>query len=491
MKMNKGIMLKLFQYLSAFVLFIVLIFLLVQTVFLDDFYRMIKRREVRLSADFLIENLEDIALEDYILSQYFREDICIRVVSADGSIIYSSGKQRNCYFSKMSDIEIQNLYQEMIRQTDSEKFEIVEDYRFGDGFSKPEKKEKRSNIPKFSKPERLIYMKVSESKGVLVLIDAMLTPMSATKSVLRIQILYVTMLLILAAAILAYILAKKIAQPIIDINRSAKNLISGGYDVEFSPKTYREIVELNDTLKQTSYELGKAERLKRELIANISHDLRTPLTMIQGYAEVMRDLPNENTKENVQVIIDEASRLSRLVNDILAISKVSDGQSMRVEEFCITELVREIIFRCGKLMSNEKYSFEFESEREVKVSGDESKIAQAIYNLLGNAVSHTGEDGKIFVKQEIFNHDVPTVRISVADTGKGIEPQYLEDIWERYYKVEQVHVRSDIGSGLGLSIVKEIMQMHGGTCGVDSELGKGSVFWIEIPYQAVLSDSES
>ncbi len=485
MKTNKGITLKLFQYLSAFVLFIVMIFLLVQTVFLDDFYRMIKRREVRLTADFLIENLEDVALEDYILTQYFREDICIRVVSSKGRIIYSSGKQRNCYFSKMSDMEIQQLYQEMILQEDFEKVQIVEDYRFSDRFSEPDPKNSGSNIPRFSKPERLIYIKASESKDVIVLIDAMLTPMSATKSVLRIQILYVTILLIIAAGILAYLLAKKIAQPIIDINHSAKHLISGRYNLAFSPETYREIVELNDTLKQTSFELGKAERLKRELIANISHDLRTPLTMIQGYAEMIRDLPNENATENVQVIIDEAKRLNRLVNDILAISQISDSKSIHKDRFCITALVEDIITRCNKLLSNEKYILNFEFEQKVMVVGDESKIAQVIYNLIGNAVSHTGDDGYVYVKQEILSYDdLQMVRISVADTGKGIEPQYLKDIWERYYKVKQTHIRSDIGSGLGLSIVKQIIQMHGGTCGVDSELEKGSIFWIEVPYQS-------
>ena len=197
--------------------------------------------------------------------------------------------------------------------------------------------------------------------------------------------------------------------------------------------------------------------------------------MIAGYSEVMRDIPGENTPENVQIIIDETHRLTTLVNDMLDLSKLQ-AQAIPLERsvFNLTESIREIMTRYDKMAD---FRFSFEANEEVYVNADELKISQVVYNLVNNAINYTGADKTIRVRQKVRDG---VVRIEVIDSGEGIPADKLKDIWERYYKVDKSHKRAQVGSGLGLSIVKSILDLHGGMYGVQSEVGKGSVFWFEL-----------
>ena len=219
------------------------------------------------------------------------------------------------------------------------------------------------------------------------------------------------------------------------------------------------------------------DKLKNELIANISHDLRTPLTMITGYAEAMRDLPGENTPENVQVIVDEANRLSTLVNDLLDISKIQSGViSLDIKEFSITELINGILTRYNKLIAQENYNITFEHGESTVVKGDEIKISQVMYNLINNAITYTGEDKKVVVRQIV---EADKVRIEVENPGDKIPEDMLPLIWDRYYKANKEHKRAVVGTGLGLSIVKGILEAHKFSYGVSSQENK-TVFWFDI-----------
>jgi len=161
-----------------------------------------------------------------------------------------------------------------------------------------------------------------------------------------------------------------------------------------------EIKELSDTLNFTACELSKVESSRRELIANVSYDLRNHLTLIAGYAEAMRDLPNENTPENAQIIIDEAMRLNTLVNNLLNLSKIQSGaKTLDISEFNLTESISRMIDRTSELVKKEGYVIEFIYEDQVYVMADEIHIALALYNLLVNAIAYTGEDKKVIVKQ--------------------------------------------------------------------------------------------
>jgi signal transduction histidine kinase len=269
-----------------------------------------------------------------------------------------------------------------------------------------------------------------------------------------------------------------VSNPIEKINDSAKVLSRGNYNVSFDGSGYKEIRELSDTLNYASKELSKVEGLRKELIANVSHDLRTPLTLIGGYAEAMRDLPDENTSENAQIIIDETNRLTTLVNDMLDISKLqSNMQVLNISLFNLTDSLKKSISNMCELLKKDGYTIDFVFNEDVIIEGDESKISQAFYNLLINAVNYSGADKKIKISQ-ILKKD--SVKIEVSDTGEGIPEKDLPYIWDRYYKSDKSHKRALTGTGLGLSIVKSIIYMHNGSYGVESKEGDGSTFWFEL-----------
>lgn len=312
-----------------------------------------------------------------------------------------------------------------------------------------------------------------------VVIDAQLTPVNATIDTIKAQFFIITMILVFVAIGLALYLSKKIATPIIHINERAKVLATGKYDVEFKGKGYLEVEELSNTLNYAANELSKVDNLRKELIANTSHDLRTPLTMIAGYGEVMRDIPGENTPENVQIIIDETNRLTALVNDMLDLSKLQAG-AMRIERmpFNITQEIKRIISRYDKLLTSKEVEILFEYETDVEVNGDIVKLGQVIYNLINNAINYCGDDHKVIVKQICKNQEV---RIEFIDHGEGIEEDQIPYIWDRYYKVDKTHVRSKVGSGLGLSIVKSVLELHEAEYSVISKLHEGTIFWFSLP----------
>ena len=224
------------------------------------------------------------------------------------------------------------------------------------------------------------------------------------------------------------------------------------------------------------------------MIANISHDLRTPLTMIRGYGEMMRDIPEENTPENMQLILDETERLSGLVNDLLDISKLQAGATVpQMMEFDLAEALSEVMVRYDAFTKRQGYSIHWAMDGEALVLADRKMILQVCYNLINNAINYTGDDKQVCVSLTIKDQ---TVRISFSDTGSGIPQDQVALIWDRYYKVDKVHRRAAVGSGLGLSIVKEILDKHHAAYGVSSTPGAGSTFWFELPIMTNAKDNE-
>ena len=285
--------------------------------------------------------------------------------------------------------------------------------------------------------------------------------------------------ILLATILVGFTMARSISEPIIETNKAARELSRSRYTRPSYNGGYREIAELNDTLVRAAEDLGRVEDLQRELIANISHDLRTPLTMIGGYAEAMRDIPEEVTAENMQIIIDETNRLTTMVNEVLDFSSLRTGNlELARTDFNLTELIREICNRVSKMTAVDGYTVVFEETEDRTVTGDSGRISQVIYNLLGNALTYTGEDKTVRVKQESVGS---YVQVTVSDSGEGIAPDELPYIWDRYYRSRENHRRAVIGSGLGLNICRGILEKHGAPYGVKSEPGQGTAFWFRLP----------
>lgn len=331
------------------------------------------------------------------------------------------------------------------------------------------------------KPESLTKVheyELDDGSKLSLTFYAMITPVDATVSTLRMQLIIITGIMIMLATVLAIVIAKYISKPIEKINQSAKQLAKGKYDVGFHGKGFLEIKELSDTLNTAATELSKVEHLRRELMANISHDLRTPLSFIYSYAEMMHDFPDEITPEHSQIIMDETKRLTSLVNDMLDISLIEAGEAkLNKTDYNLTESLRETINRMNMLVKNEGFRIDLEYGEDVYIYADELKLSQVVYNLILNAITHGGDDKIVLVRQSVINN---SVRIEVIDHGAGIKAEDLPYIWERYYKVDKQHKRPIMGTGLGLSIVKSIIKMHDGECGVKSEEGKGSCFWFQL-----------
>ncbi len=317
---------------------------------------------------------------------------------------------------------------------------------------------------------------------ILTLVNSPIQPVDATVATLRWQLLYLSVILLLVAAVLSFFISKKIASPVMKMNEEAKKLAAGNYDVDFNGGSFRETEELGNTLNFAAGELSKLDTMQKELIANISHDLRTPLTMINGYGEVMRDIPGEMNADNIQIIIDETKRLSSLVSDMFDLSRLSGGnRELKKTLFSLTEAVRQTVERYSHLTAAEGYSIEFAPDREVWVEADEILILQVIYNLASNAINYTGEDKKVYISQTVTDG---VCRISVSDTGEGIPEEKLPLIWDRYYRTGDYHKRAVTGTGLGLSIVKNALLLHGAAFGVSTSIGEGSTFWFELPCQS-------
>ena len=238
-------------------------------------------------------------------------------------------------------------------------------------------------------------------------------------------------------------------------------------------------------MNHTTRKLKEVDQMRRDLIANVSHDLRTPLTMISGYGEMMRDLPGENTPENVQVIIDEAHRLSNLVNDLLDLSKLQENKiELHIQDFDLTQLIQTVLYRYEKFMTQDGFDIQFQPAESVRVNADPDRLGQVLYNFINNAINYSLDDKRIVIRQRINGN---RVRVEVEDHGEGISEDKLNYIWDRYYKVDKTHKRSSAGSGIGLAIVREILELHHAQYGVRSEVGQGSVFWFEL---SMASDSK-
>ncbi len=334
--------------------------------------------------------------------------------------------------------------------------------------------------------ESLVYTYIidrADDRQSFLLITSSITPLNTMLEVIKNQMILVSVVFVLLSIAFSVYATRRIARPIAQTNEAAKELAKRNYAVEFDAKGYREVEELNGTLNYAKTELAATEKLQRDLIANISHDLRTPLTMITGYGEVMRDLPGENTPENIQIIIDEATRLSTLVNDLLDLSKLQSGALQAQKKvFNLTDSIHAIFDRYSKLIEQEGFNIVFNSSEDVYINADELRISQVIYNLVNNAVNHAGEDKTVIITQTVRDR---RVRIEVTDHGEGIPADKLPYIWDRYYKVDKEHKRGVIGSGLGLSIVKSILDAHNARYGVRSAVGKGSTFWFEIACEGV------
>lgn len=391
----------------------------------------------------------------------YEKGICIEV-SKDGRTIYtSSAFNRGCMIN--SDRNPSILYY---------KNDFIE--------SGKRKKEYELINPALNNKTLLYGIKLDQD--TYGFISASLEPLDEGARIIKSQLIYVSIGVFLLSLVIGYILSKKLSKPIVKVNKTALKMAEGDYDIVFeTDEDIDEINQLVKTLNHAKDELSKTEELRRDLLANVGHDLKTPLTMIKAYAEMVRDLTYNKKQKRIQncnVIIEEADRMTGLVNDIVDLSQLqSRVLEMHMERFNITELVYTILKRYDILKEKEDLKFVFDEKNDYYVYADKKKLEQVIYNLLNNAINYTGEDNTVTIRL-IPKEDV--IRVEISDTGKGIKEEDLPHIWDRYYKNSKKHKRNAVGTGIGLSIVKNILINHHFEYGVISKKGEGSTFYFEV-----------
>lgn len=469
---------RLFAAFVAFVLIVIFLIWSFQISLLDQFYYQVTKNRME-TASYQIEAAYREDAGNFVKNIYnisVNNEFCISVFGSDGKLITSADVGGGCIIHNVGDNLLNQLYAAALENGGSY-FHRASLEGFQDG----ESSRTLFSGSRYSVRDRLLYAAVRQTGTdlLIMLFDGPVTPVNMIKGALALQLMFVTVIMTVLAGCMANLLAKRLSQPIAEVNRAAKKLTAGEYDVQFSGEGYREIRELSDTLNRAAQDLQRTDRMQKELIANISHDLRTPLTLITGYCEMMRDIEGENTPENMQVVLDETARLSSLVSDLIDLSKYQSGaQKLEIESVDMDFLILETVERFRKLLAGKDYTFLYESTGPKFAKCDKKRILQVICNLINNAVNYAGEDKTVVLRLS----DAPggKCRVEVSDHGEGIAKEDLPYIFDRYYKVDKVHKRAVTGTGLGLSIVKNILQAHGAQFGVQSEVGEGSTFYFEI-----------
>ena len=462
LKLKKNsLTIKVWIYLIVFSVSILAFLWAFQVIFANSYYEWVKTNDMSRVADKILSNKNEINYEEIFDRIAYDNGVCLEIIR-NGLLIYSSNNfNRGCMIETGPNSTSLLYKREFINSGLSKKSYIA--------------------INPLLENKTLIYgMKFDDNTYGFV--NASLEPLDATIMILKNQLIYVTFIVLLLSFVIAYFISKKISNPIVKMNDAAKKMANGEYDVVFTTENnIDEINELAQTLNYARDELDKTEELRRELLANVSHDLKTPLTMIRAYAEMVRDLTYKNKEKrnnNLNIIIEETERLNILVNDILDLSSMqSKISNLKLEDFDLVELINKILKRYDILIEKESYDFVFNYKNPAFVTADKQKIEQVIYNLINNAINYTGKDKKVEIK---ITQNEKTYLVEIIDTGKGIDEKDIHLIWDKYYKVDKNHKRNTVGTGLGLAIVKNILLLHNFNYGVITKKKKGTIFYFEI-----------
>lgn len=330
---------------------------------------------------------------------------------------------------------------------------------------------------------RLVYAtKIASYYGpAKLIIIAPLEPDQATLNIIRNLLVYVSVIVMVMAMGVSYFLSRRLTKPIESLTRSAKELSQGNYHAKFNGGNFTETKELAKALNQASYEMEQTDFYQREIIANVSHDLKTPLTMIRSYAEKIIDISGDNPEKrnsDLHIIISETERLNNLVQDMMAVSNLQSNRvELHKETFNIVGAAAEVYESFAVLNESEGYDIQFHPCKPTYVVGDKSKIMQVMSNFISNAVKYSGDNKFVDIQ---LKRTGKQVTFHCIDHGVGIPTDEQGHVWDRYYRTSANHERDIEGTGLGLSIVKGILTLHNALYGVKSEEGKGSDFWFEM-----------
>jgi signal transduction histidine kinase len=274
-------------------------------------------------------------------------------------------------------------------------------------------------------------------------------------------------------------MARGMTQPIRDMADVANRLSRGEYGERVAVESRDEIGQLAETFNRMATELESLERLRRDLVANVSHELKTPIAALRAHLENLLDGVEEPRRETLQVMLEQSERLTHLVEELLDLSRLeSGGVTLTMEPVSLAPLVRQV---GREIQIGREKSVVFHNEVPADlppVRADGERLHQVLFNLLDNAVRFTPNGGSVTVTAERQNG---SVEVRVADTGVGISQEHLPRLFERFYRADPARSRGDGGTGIGLAIARSVVEAHGGHITAESEPGNGSVFTFDLP----------
>ncbi len=282
------------------------------------------------------------------------------------------------------------------------------------------------------------------------------------------------------ALLLAFFLSRRITAPVQSLVSAARGLGRGDFSQRVAMKSKDELGELATTFNSMAAELERADKLRRDLVADVAHELRTPLSNIRGYLEGIQDGVVKADEATLKLIYEEVQLLSRLVEDLHELALAESGGLSLDKQVCdLRELAQDVASAMGYRIAAKGLKLKLELPGlPALVSVDRQRIGQGLRNLMDNAISFTPEGGGITISVERTGNDVS---VSITDTGTGIPPEDLPYIFERFYRVDKSRSRASGGSGLGLTITKRLIEAHGGRLTAESTPGKGSRFTFTLP----------
>lgn len=444
---------KTFSYLITFSIAILLLLYMFQIVFLKIFYERYQINNLKSVANRIITSPETVSFEQLA----YENEMCIQIYN-DNKVTSYNVLNKDCLLNS-NDKSVIKVKNKILTSSKNSIIRVIN--------------------PKYD--SKSIIYGIHYSDDIYILLNTKLEDVNSTTYILRGQLIYITLIMIILSGIVSYFVGKMINKPILNITNKAKLMANGNYEQDTNKYDIAEIDELNQVLNYARSEIKNTDELRRDLMANVSHDLKTPLTMIKAYAEMARDINNENEdkrKDNLNVIIDETDRLNVLVNDILELSRMQNSSDeLNIESYDLIEELNQILKRYEIIKETENYKFITNIPEKTMVKADKKKINQVMYNLINNAINYTGDD--LTIKINITDCKKRYL-VEIIDTGKGISEEDLKFIWSKYYKNEKNHKRNIVGTGLGLSIVETILIKHKFEYGVKSKKNKGSNFYFYI-----------
>ncbi len=478
MKKRKSFGVKLWLWFLLFSAAIFTVLWLLQTVFLQNFYDGMAIRNVEKAVSQLTAHASDSDFYEVIDEVAVKNSLLVFVTDADGNVLYSADEYRRLYNGTEQAYDgADNPY----HAGDVMNWEkgALRNLPYSYGTLVKKLNDAGTDRVGFVTEDETAYVTgVRLGDGKLLSVSLPLGTVGGTVGILRMQLVWVSVLSLILGFVLAWIISKRFEKPVKQIAASAKEIADGNFRPELPKGFCAELDELSDTLGETALHLEKAQNALREFLANVSHDLRTPLTMIKGYAEMVKEISwsdEEKREKDLDIIMRESDRLTALVNEILEFSAMqSNNAPKEYGVIGLSRAVKEVIEQFAPFCEQNGYVIETEITDGITVSADEAQIKRVIYNFIDNAINHTDESKTIKVSLTAADG---SVRFEVTDYGKGIADEDVPYIWDRYYTARNRKNKAVV-SGLGLSIAKEILTAHRAKFGVNN--CGNCTFWFEL-----------